>query len=151
MVGSDYQAVIPDGMRRYGDSLPYENEDKLLWDPDNSNDEDLVNYMVSIKTANESAAAGGDRIIIPQGSHVRDDEQALYLLLQCGYNYDEALRRNRGSYCAAPNVATMSVWSEEECRNFETGLRLYGKDFFLIQQNKVTKKHYAHYKPPIEN
>lgn len=31
----------------------------------------------------------------------------------------------------------MSLWSEEECRNFETGLRLYGKDFYLIQQNKV--------------
>ena len=31
----------------------------------------------------------------------------------------------------------MSLWSEEECRNFENGLRSYGKDFYLIQQNKV--------------
>ena len=31
----------------------------------------------------------------------------------------------------------MSLWSEEECRNFENGLRTYGKDFYLIQQNKV--------------
>ena len=31
----------------------------------------------------------------------------------------------------------MSLWSEEECRNFENGLRIYGKDFFQIQQNKV--------------
>ena len=31
----------------------------------------------------------------------------------------------------------MSLWSEEECRNFEMGLRTYGKDFHLIQQNKV--------------
>ena len=31
----------------------------------------------------------------------------------------------------------MSMWSEEECRNFENGLRTYGKDFFQIQQNKV--------------
>jgi len=31
----------------------------------------------------------------------------------------------------------MSLWSEEECRNFENGLRTYGKDFFQIQQNKV--------------
>jgi len=29
------------------------------------------------------------------------------------------------------------MWSEEECRNFENGLRAYGKDFFQIQQNKV--------------
>ena len=31
----------------------------------------------------------------------------------------------------------MSLWSEEECRNFENGLRVYGKDFYLIQQNRV--------------
>ena len=31
----------------------------------------------------------------------------------------------------------MSLWSEEECRNFENGLRTYGKDFYLIQQQKV--------------
>ena len=29
---------------------------------------------------------------IPTGSHIRDDEQALLLLLQCGYNVEEALR-----------------------------------------------------------
>lgn len=32
---------------------------------------------------------------------------------------------------------TMSLWSEEECRNFENGIRVYGKDFYLIQQNRV--------------
>ena len=32
----------------------------------------------------------------------------------------------------------MSLWSEEECRNYENGLKTYGKDFYLIQQNKVT-------------
>jgi len=32
----------------------------------------------------------------------------------------------------------MNLWSEEECRNFENGLRTYGKDFFQIQQNKVS-------------
>lgn len=138
MVGSDYQAQIPDGVRRYGDSLPYENEDKLLWDPGQTIDVDVVNYMVSIKTANENAAAGGDRIIIPQGSHVRDDEQALYLLLQCGHNYDEALRRNHsGVQSNSPNVGSMSTWSEEECRNFENGLKSFGKDFFMIQLHRV--------------
>lgn len=32
----------------------------------------------------------------------------------------------------------ISVWTEEECRNFEQGLKSYGKDFNLIQANKVT-------------
>lgn len=36
-------------------------------------------------------------------------------------------------------VDPMSLWSEEECRNFENGLRTYGKDFYLIQQNKVSQ------------
>ena len=32
---------------------------------------------------------------------------------------------------------TASLWSEEECRNFESGLRIFGKDFHHIQQQKV--------------
>lgn len=36
-----------------------------------------------------------------------------------------------------PLASTMTLWSEEECRNFENGLKTYGKDFHLIQQNKV--------------
>ena len=57
------------------------------------------------------------------------------MLLQCGYNYEEALRRRRMN--AVPPAETMTLWSEEECRAFELGLRLYGKDFHMIQQQKV--------------
>merc|ERR1740129_2009926 len=31
----------------------------------------------------------------------------------------------------------MSLWSEDECKAFETGLRVYGKDFHSIQSQKV--------------
>lgn len=61
--------------------------------------------------------------------------QALYLLQQCGHNAEEAIRRQRINVASA--VDTMSLWSEEECRNFEAGLRHYGKDFNMIQQTKV--------------
>ena len=61
--------------------------------------------------------------------------QALFILLQCGHNVEEALRRHRMQI--APPMDEMSLWSEEECRNFESGLRTYGKNFHLIQQNKV--------------
>jgi hypothetical protein len=44
---------------------------------------------------------------------------------------EEALRRKRMN--AVPPADTMSLWSEEECRAFETGLRVYGKDFHSIQ------------------
>ncbi len=38
---------------------------------------------------------------------------------------------------AVPPADTMSLWSEEECKAFETGLRVYGKDFHSIQNQKV--------------
>lgn len=71
---------------------------------------------------------------VPRGRQLRDDEEALYLLQQCGHNVEEALRRRRIS---AQTPAHASLWSEEECRNFENGLKAHGKDFHLIRQYKV--------------
>ena len=34
-------------------------------------------------------------------------------------------------------VDPLSSWSADECANFVSGLRQYGKDFYLIHQNKV--------------
>ncbi|KMQ92714.1 mesoderm induction early response protein 1 [Lasius niger] len=89
MVGTDYQAAIPEGLCRYDDALPYENEDKMLWDPSHISEEDTEEFL---ERAQLPAVKGGS---LPAGSHIRDDEQALYLLLQCGYNLEEALRRRR--------------------------------------------------------
>ena len=90
----------------------------------------LARSQESLQTGSQGISS------LPLGSHVRDDEQALFLLLQCGYNSEEALRRRRMS--SVPPADTMSLWSEEECRAFELGLRLYGKDFHMIQQQKVS-------------
>lgn len=133
MVGSDYQAVIPEGLCKYDDALPYENEDKLLWDPSKLSDSDIEDYMN--KFAKLASANGGTNYTSQGGKHLRDDEQALYLLLQCGNNCEEGLRRRRLG--GVQPAATMSIWSEEECRNFENGLRLYGKCFHEIQASKV--------------
>lgn len=133
MVGSDYQAWIPEGLCKYDDALPYENEDKRLWDPNFLNAEEINTYLEKSQDSLKLNAQGV--YAIPCGNHIRDDEQALYLLLQCGYNIEEALRRRRMNVIAPTD--TMSLWSEEECRNFENGLRTYGKNFHLIQQNKV--------------
>lgn len=67
---------------------------------------------------------------IPTGVHVPDDEQALYLLLQCGHNVEEALRRRKMQFIQPSDP--MSLWSEDECKNFETGVRLCGKDFHKV-------------------
>lgn len=136
MVGGDYQAVIPEGLCKYDDALPYENEDKLLWDPSKLSDSDIEEYLNKFSTL--ASANGGTNYISQGGKHLRDDEQALFLLLQCGNNVEEALRRRRlGS---AQPATTMSIWSEEECRNFESGLRLHGKCFHEIQASKVSEK-----------
>lgn len=134
MVGADYQAVIPEGLCKYDDALPYENEDKLLWDPSKLSDSDIEEYMN--KFAKLASANGGTNYTSQGGKHLRDDEQALYLLLQCGNSCDEGLRRRRLG--GAQPATTMSIWSEEECRNFENGLRLYGKCFHEIQASKVS-------------
>ncbi|XP_063862414.1 mesoderm induction early response protein 1-like isoform X1 [Scylla paramamosain] len=132
MIGSSYQAQVPEGLQAYGATPPYENEDKLLWEPGKLSPKQVEEYLRALShppPGSQGVAA------IPLGKHVRDDEQALYLLLQCGYNVDEALRRHRMN--PTPLASTMTLWSEEECRNFENGLKTYGKDFHLIQQNKV--------------
>lgn len=141
MVGSDYQAVIPDGLSSYGDALPYENEDKLLWHPYSLSESAVEQYLVRANGPNQDngklTANSANMLPRVTGPPLRDDEQALFLLLQCGHNVDEALRRTRINHCAPPPAHTMSLWSEDECRNFENGLRAYGKDFHMIQQHKV--------------
>lgn len=124
LVGSEYQADVPDGLSNYDDALPYENDDKLLWDPKLLSEKDTESFL---RQACYSKAKS-------KNSRVKDDEQALFLLLQCGHNTEEALRRRRINTIPTAN---MSLWSEEECKNFESGLLSYGKDFYLIQQNNV--------------
>jgi len=134
MIGPSYQASVPAGLCDYDDTLPYENEDKLLWDPTRLSEEVAKEYLAkSAETLGSNLALGVHSI--PNGNHIRDDEQALFLLLQCGFSIEEALRRKRMN--AVPPADTMSLWSEEECRAFETGLRVYGKNFYNIQNQKV--------------
>lgn len=129
MVGSDYQAVIPEGLRYYDDALPYENDDKLLWDPSSIESSEVEDFLKKASALNKRSD------VLQLGPKLRDDEQALYLLQQCGHNVEEALRRIKINTIPPPDA--MSLWSEEECRNFESGIRAYGKNFHVIQQNKV--------------
>lgn len=101
----------------------------MLWDPSHIPEVETEEFLERAQLPTVKGTS------LPSGSHIRDDEQALYLLLQCGYNLDEALRRRRMN--VQPQSEAVSLWSEEECHNFESGLRNYGKDFHLIQKNKV--------------
>ncbi|XP_018609339.1 mesoderm induction early response protein 1-like [Scleropages formosus] len=133
MVGTMYQAETPSGLCRYKENEKvYENEDQLLWDPDLLPEDKVVEFLTeaSKRTGEEKGVDA-----IPEGSHIKDNEQALYELVKCNFDTDEALRRLRFNVKAAREE--LSVWTEEECRNFEQGLKAYGKDFHLIQANKV--------------
>ncbi|XP_061489362.1 mesoderm induction early response protein 1 isoform X3 [Rhineura floridana] len=133
MVGSMFQAEIPAGISKYKENEKvYENDDQLLWNPDYLSEEKVIEFL------NEASRRTGDERgidAIPEGSHIKDNEQALYELVKCNFDTEEALRRLRFNVKAAREE--LSVWTEEECRNFEQGLKAYGKDFHLIQANKV--------------
>ncbi|KAH8284659.1 hypothetical protein KR018_010717 [Drosophila ironensis] len=174
MVGSEYQAEIPEGLSQYGDILPYENEDQLIWEPSQVSEREVEEYLAkiqetrSIVAAEESAAEGATSAEDPEAPAVastaapanppatppppppakvattasgdqelvvKDNEQALHLLVQCGYDFKEALRRKRMS--VLPLSETMSSWSEDECLKFEEGIQKFGKDFYQIRQNQV--------------
>ncbi|KMY91999.1 mesoderm induction early response protein 1 [Drosophila simulans] len=170
MVGHDYQAEIPEGLSQYGDILPYENEDQLIWEPSQVSEREVEEYLAKIQetrsivppedgaetTTGEEGAATGATIEPPapitapatppkappassgagdQELVVKDNEQALHLLVQCGYDFKEALRRKRMN--VLPLTDTMSSWSEDECLKFEEGIQRFGKDFYQIRQNQV--------------
>ncbi|XP_075788532.1 mesoderm induction early response protein 3 isoform X1 [Pelodiscus sinensis] len=136
MVGSQYQAEIPPYLGKYSDDEKvYENEDQLLWRPEVVSEIKIKEYLfeTSLRTGNEKAIGR-----IPEGIHTRDNEQALYELLKCNHNIKEAIER----YCSNGKASQeeMTAWTEEECRNFEHALLIYGKDFHLIQKNKVRSR-----------
>ncbi|XP_016335968.1 mesoderm induction early response protein 1-like [Sinocyclocheilus anshuiensis] len=133
MVGSMYQAETPVGLCKYKDNEKvYENEDQLLWNPELIPEEKVVEFL-----AEASKCSGEETGVyaIPEGSHIKDNEQALYELFKCNFNSEEALRRLK--FNVKPAKEEMSVWTEEECRGFEQGLNTYGKDFSSVQVNKV--------------
>ncbi|XP_058611162.1 mesoderm induction early response protein 1b isoform X3 [Onychostoma macrolepis] len=133
MVGSMYQAETPSGLCKYkNNEKVYENDDQLLWNPEILTENTVVEFLSEAcrRTGEETGVDA-----IPEGSHIKDNEQALYELVKCNFDTAEALRRLRFNVKAAREE--LSVWTEEECRNFEQGLKAYGKDFHFIQANKV--------------
>lgn len=54
MIGSSYQAFIPKGLSQYGDILPYENEDKLIWEPSQVAEREVEAYLLKIRDINRN-------------------------------------------------------------------------------------------------
>ncbi|KAI4874904.1 hypothetical protein NFI96_028163, partial [Prochilodus magdalenae] len=132
MVGPQYQATIPPVGSYSCYDKAYENEDQLLWTPRVMSATAVEEFLLHVQ---RQAGQDGTVDIMTPGDLVKDNEQALYELVKCNFNAEEALRRLQF------NVKVFSeelcAWSEEECRNFEHGYRVHGKNFHLIQANKV--------------
>lgn len=137
-VGSDFQAVITDGFKHYDDSMVF--NDQMLWKPTTTlYDKDIDPFLFEYaKTTLGDDDLNYSDFNLPYGSHIKDDEQALYLLMQCKYNMNEALKvHESGTEPKAPISEQITPWTEDECRAFENGLRAFGKDFFQIKHNKI--------------
>ncbi|XP_007435745.1 mesoderm induction early response protein 2 isoform X3 [Python bivittatus] len=132
MVGPQYQAVVPLlHLNRQGEKV-YENDDQLLWDPNILPEREVEEFLFrAIKRRWDEVSNAS----LPEGEMVKDNEQALYELVKCNFNAEEALRRLRFNVKVIRDE--LCAWSEEECRNFEHGFRVHGKNFHLIQANKV--------------
>ncbi|XP_075380137.1 mesoderm induction early response protein 2 isoform X3 [Mycteria americana] len=137
MVGPQYQATVPIvHLNRHGEKvlflLAYENEDQLLWDPNILPEREVEEFLYrAVKRRWDELSSSS----LPEGEMVKDNEQALYELVKCNFNAEEALRRLRFNVKVIRDE--LCAWSEEECRNFEHGFRVHGKNFHLIQANKV--------------
>ncbi|XP_026720834.1 mesoderm induction early response protein 2 isoform X2 [Athene cunicularia] len=132
MVGPQYQAAVPIlHSNRHGEKA-YENEDQLLWDPNILPEREVEEFLYRAMKRRWDELSGSG---LPEGEVVKDNEQALYELVKCNFNAEEALRRLRFNVKVIRDE--LCAWSEEECRNFEHGFRVHGKNFHLIQANKV--------------
>lgn len=48
-MGLNFQASVTDGLSTYGDVLPYENNDELLWDPNVLGEDLIEDYLIKIQ------------------------------------------------------------------------------------------------------
>ncbi|XP_042368148.1 mesoderm induction early response protein 2 isoform X2 [Plectropomus leopardus] len=131
MVGSKYQAKIPPLCSHTYQERACSNEDQLLWRPGVLPVQEVEEFLLN---AQRTYAQEGAPFTQTHGHTVRDNQQALYELVKCNFNAEEALRRLRFNVKV---FSELCAWSEEECRSFEHGYRVYGKNFHLIQANKV--------------
>ncbi|XP_075341374.1 mesoderm induction early response protein 2 isoform X2 [Odontesthes bonariensis] len=130
MVGSMYQAKIPPISPYNYQERAYSSEDQLLWKPGVLPVQEVEGFLRNAQRPRDQEGA-----VWVQGATVQDSEQALYELVKCNFDTDEALRRLRFNVKVFNDE--LCSWSEEESRNFEHGYRVYGKNFHLIQANKV--------------
>ncbi|XP_078479211.1 mesoderm induction early response protein 1-like [Lampetra planeri] len=126
MIGPNYQAVVPE-RAEHRDPAVVAGErqwESLLWDPSVLPETTVASFLL------HAQSRGGDDTY-----RVCDDEEALWHLMRAHFDSREALKRM--SFAVKKDISPLCGWSKVEQRNFEVGMRMYGKNFRLIQSSKV--------------
>ncbi|TSL22045.1 Mesoderm induction early response protein 1 [Bagarius yarrelli] len=110
----------------------YENEDQLLWNPELLPENEVVEFL-----AEASKRVGGQTEVdaVPETPLIKDNEEALYELIQCNFNKEEALKRLK--FNPKPVKDELPVWAQEESREFERDDGVCGNDFNSVQADKI--------------
>ncbi|MCJ8729791.1 hypothetical protein PDJAM_G00110530 [Pangasius djambal] len=132
-VGPMYQAETPTELCKYNDNEKvYENEDQLLWNPELLPENEVVEFLAEAsKRVGEQTGADA----VPEMPLIKDNEEALYELIKCNFNKEEALKRLKLN--PKPVKDQLPVWTEEERHEFEQGDEVYGNDFNSAQADKI--------------
>uniref|UniRef100_UPI00358DECDF mesoderm induction early response protein 2-like isoform X1 n=3 Tax=Myxine glutinosa TaxID=7769 RepID=UPI00358DECDF len=131
LVGPRYQADIPDIQTPYQEDVKLSCKSAaLLWRFGCVSEADVEAYL--------REATAPSCLPLRNTSPVRDDERVLWELHRCNYKAREALRRSRANSRA--EGGELAKWTVQEQKNFEQGMRVHGKDFNIIQANKVRTK-----------
>lgn len=123
--------------------IDYELEQENAMDGINQASGIAPSHVSSFREDNSDSISQDTRPEMSTEEYYQDEEQLLYLLLQCNYNFDEALRRRKLDPFKYYFHEPMSLWSQEECLGFEHGLRVHGKDFRSIRENRVQTRTHA--------
>lgn len=77
----NFQALVTDGLSTYGDVLPYENNDELLWDPNVLSEDLIEDYLTKIQQITKAMKPKSKTVC------VRDNEKVVLqfdnLLTEC--------------------------------------------------------------------
>lgn len=131
---SMFQEQIPVGISRFKEKeRVYENDDQLLQDPEFLPENKVISFLKYASRAGEEKGVEA----ISEGSHINDSEHTLYELVKCSFDAEEALKRLRFHVKAIQ--VELYVWTKEECRKYEQGLKDYGKYFHRYRLIKSEK------------
>lgn len=75
-MGLNYQASVTDGLSAYGDVLPYENNDELLWNPNVLGEDLIEDYLIQIQQITKALKPKSKL------TGIRDNEKVKINLLQ---------------------------------------------------------------------